>query len=489
MAYQEDVINVDSILSLMGGTIFHFIVGIKIMWGNVTPYVTSYLVQFNPDVSYHNTLHVYTAVFLGQSLFMYLGGQLEKKIGPRTTCFIGAALISSGTYLSSYCKSISTLGIVGIGIGLSYSSPIVCGFKYFKKSKGIVTGVITTGTGAGPFLFGLIATTFVNKENYPVDGSTGLYDPETSPVVGRVPSMFRLLGAIYAVCGFLGASLLISPPDDSHSMEPTLAGIGKGESAPINAKNRSGYGETPTSGDDTTIPNTSAFVKGKGHQRYGSRVKFTTTFELTTPQMIRDSLCWLLIATKIFTGVSGFYVAATYKSFGQTAISDDHFITVVGCLGCLSSGVSRLVWGATADKIGHFKALEVASYASPVFMIIYTLTVQSKLCFGLSAVVLLFGLWGANYCLLPSIASFLFGDKHMGTNYGFIFLVFGLSCTFIIDVSGGSGVSFFFLNWVFVIVGFIGAALCSQIRYLTTKVSDEKALKHHRATSSVGSMI
>ena len=84
-------------------------IDLQIMWGNITPYVTSYLVQFDPTVTYHKTLHVYTAVFLGQSLFMYLGGQLEKQIGPRMTCYIGAAMISSGTYLSSYCKSISAL--------------------------------------------------------------------------------------------------------------------------------------------------------------------------------------------------------------------------------------------------------------------------------------------------------------------------------------------------------------------------------------------
>ena len=87
--------------------------------------------------------------------------------------------------------------MVGVGIGLSYSAPILCGFKHFKQNKGIVTGVITTGTGAGPFLFGLVATTFVNKENYPVDSGTGLYDPTASPVVGRVPSMFRFLGTLY----------------------------------------------------------------------------------------------------------------------------------------------------------------------------------------------------------------------------------------------------------------------------------------------------
>jgi len=482
-------------MALMGGTIFHFIVGVKIMWGNVAPYITSYLVQFDPEVSYHNTLHVYTAVFLCQALFMYSGGQLEKKIGARATAYLGALLISGGTYASSYCKSISSLilfqAIVGVGIGISYSAPILCGFKHFKQ-KGIVTGVITTGTGAGPFFFGLIATTYVNSENFPVDPITGLYDPTTSPVVGRVPGMFRILGTLYAIIGFVGASLLISPSttDGDRVDETSLTRVENGENTPLN-KNKAVdiYGEAMKSDENETIRTSSSHAKGgRSHQRYGSRVKFTTKLELTTKEMIRDSLCWLLIATAITTGVSGFYVAATYKNFGQTAIADDHFVTVVGCLGCLSSGLSRLLWGYCADKIGHFQTLELTAYLSPAVLLIYNLTVSSKIAFGLT-VCSLYGLWGASYCLMPTIAAFLFGDKHMGTNYGFIFLIFGLSCTFLIDTCGFLGWSFYTLNYVFVVIGFIGALLCSQIRFLTSSIKDEKALKHHRNTSSVGSML
>ena len=483
----------------MGGTIFHFIIGIKLMWGNIAPYITSYLVQFDPEVTYHNTLHVYTAVFLCQSLFMYLGGQLEKKIGPRTTAYIGATLISSGTYASSYCKSLSNLilcqAIVGFGIGLSYAAPILCCFKHFKE-KGIVTGVITTGTGAGPFFFGLIATTYVNGENHPVNSITGLYDP-SSPVVSRVPGMFRLLGTMYGIIGFFGASLLMSPSTtttthDNRFDETSLLRVEEShEDTPLkNTRDVDIYGEAMKSKEDGAIKTTSNIhIKGgRSHQRYGSRVKFTKTYDLTTHEMIRDSLCWFLIATAITTGVSGFYVSATYKNFGQAYIRDDHFITVVGCLGCLSSGLSRIVWGLIADKIGHFQTLEKTAYLSPIVLFIYTLSVHSKLAFALS-VCSLYGLWGASYCLLPTISAFLFGEKHMGTNYGFIFLVFGLSCTAIIDVCGFLGWSFYALNYVFVSIGFIGAFLCSQIRFLTSAIKDEKALKHHRATSSVSSMM
>ena len=133
--------------------------------------------------------------------------------------------------------------------------------------------------------------------------------------------MFRLLGTLYAVCGFLGASILISPYNDAVKTEFMLANIEDGENKPINTTAKNVYGEAMSSEkNEATTSSSSAFVKGRGHQRYGSRVKFTTTFELTTPQMIRDSLCWLLIATKICTGVSGFYVAGELRGMNRKAI-------------------------------------------------------------------------------------------------------------------------------------------------------------------------
>ena len=93
------------------------------------------------------------------------------------------------------------------------------------------------------------------------------------------------------------------------------------------------------------------------------------------------------------------------------------------------------------------------------------------------------------FLFILTVVNLILHQCSFNRNYGFVFLMFGLSCTFIIDFAGATGLTFATLNWVFVIIGFVGAALCSQIRYLTSKVSDEKALKHHRATSSIGSMI
>lgn len=512
-------------LALFGGAMLHLVVGIKILWGNISPYVTSYLRQYSPGLTAHKTLHVYTVTFLGQALTMYHGGQLEKKIGPRYTALLGVFLISGGTFLSSFCTSLEGMvicqGVVGLGIGTAYSSPIICCFKHFTANKGIVTGIITTGTGAGPFFFSLVATAYVNHENWPADEETGLYDPETSPVASRVPGMFRLLACCYAMAGIIGASLLFDPvpPTEEedeekgaaadHTTTPSTVKFSSTVEVNVLITAENGNEATPlmSKNDVSVVPNYDDLQKiqehinfsglraesssahatsGKGHKRYGSTKKFTSTYSVTTGEMIKDSLCWLVIASAVCTGTIGFYIAATFKSFGHSNFSDDHFLTFAGSVGCLCSGLSRTVWGSLADHLGTFRTVEFVAYLSPLLLVIYTFT-ESQGVFGV-LVCSLYALWGANYCLYPPIAAFLFGELHMGTNYGFIFFVFGVTSTLCIDLCGYTSISFSTLNLMFAAMGLLGGFLNSHLRYLTTEVKDEAVLKHHRNTSSVGSI-
>ena len=356
---------------LFGGALLHLIVGIKILWGTITPYVTSYLKMYDETITTHRTLHVYTVTFLGQALTMYGGGLLEKRIGARSTALLGTFLISGGTLLAAFCTSLSSVvvsqALVGLGIGVAYSAPILCCFRHFTSNKALVTGIITTGTGFGPFLFGLIAAAYVNPNNEPTN-EAGLFPPE-SAVVQRVPSMFVLLSVCYATAGLLG-SFLLSEPGDANATDTLPAAKtflpNSGESTPILLKPLNGI--VPSSEDLERIQldsnnNASRLEKGSyggtaptiakrnvggnsaRHKRYGSRTKFKMTYELTTPEMIRDSLCWLVIAGAIGSGVLGFWTAATFKSFGQPYIKDDHFLTAVGSIGCLCSGLSRTFWG------------------------------------------------------------------------------------------------------------------------------------------------
>lgn len=44
-------------------------------------------------------------------------------------------------------------GLFGMGVGLSYTPPLVCGYKHFPQHKGLVSGFVVSGFGAGAFVF------------------------------------------------------------------------------------------------------------------------------------------------------------------------------------------------------------------------------------------------------------------------------------------------------------------------------------------------
>lgn len=64
----------------------------------------------------------------------------------------------AGIFMSSYTKSlpafICTYGIMsGVGVGITYFVPMICGWEYFPSRKGLVTGIIVGAYGFGPFIF------------------------------------------------------------------------------------------------------------------------------------------------------------------------------------------------------------------------------------------------------------------------------------------------------------------------------------------------
>jgi hypothetical protein len=83
--------------------------------------------------------------------------------------------------------------------------------------KGLVTGIIVAGFGAGAFFFGFIALQVVNPARISVE-ITGVnanyYDPN-SAVPENVPKLFFVLGTCYFVLITIGSSLLSNPPENA----------------------------------------------------------------------------------------------------------------------------------------------------------------------------------------------------------------------------------------------------------------------------------
>ena len=80
----------------------------------------------------------------------------------------------------------------GLGSGMCYLVPLICGWEWFPQNKGLVTGCVLGGFGFGSFIFAQVSTKLVNPENIqayvvdPANPDITFHGPE---VAGRVPYM------------------------------------------------------------------------------------------------------------------------------------------------------------------------------------------------------------------------------------------------------------------------------------------------------------
>lgn len=80
----------------------------------------------------------------------------------KTTCqattALGCGIMALGVFLSSYAPNLATFMfcysfLFGTGIGLAYTAPMVNGWRWFPDRKGMVSGAVVAGFGAGGFVF------------------------------------------------------------------------------------------------------------------------------------------------------------------------------------------------------------------------------------------------------------------------------------------------------------------------------------------------
>ena len=155
---------------------------------------------------------------LAQCLSMPLGATLVKRIGASRTMLLGGFVFSLAVFLSSFAKNLATFlacysFLIGTGIGLAYTAPMTAGWKWLPNSKGLVSGAILTGFGAGGFLFNLVGTKLVNPKGF--DTVDGRFPDE---VYAMFPTMLRKLAMIYASLAAV-SFLLVSEPK-SASLDP-----------------------------------------------------------------------------------------------------------------------------------------------------------------------------------------------------------------------------------------------------------------------------
>ena len=466
-------------LVVIGGFLVHLSLGTIYTFGNMAPYVVSYIRnQSHPeDLKQETTTWIFTLILVGQGVCMFIGGWMVRKIGPRWTTLIGGWLMSLGVALSfltvklSFYALLFTYGLMfGMGVGIAYIGPLSSAMNWMPKWKGLANGIVVAGFGLGALIFNAVQTAYINpwnKEPVSNNGERYFTDPR---LISRVPTVFLILGGTYAVLQFIGSMLITNPPENHKNIvspDPlekqvnffTSSGqykevdddpFKKGQSSanehmngepvvsPQLDSNETRYLETPVESDsedslskEETIPlltekNDLVLERGKE-----SSLSLSASVEMWSSQNVYVSLrpvqmlkkvgFYLLWYMFLANGMSAAFVAILYKFFGQTFISNDHFLASIGSVSAIFNCSGEIIWGLLADKVSYKFSLVVLSGIMTVFTLtLYACSIVGEVMFFIWICVIFFCI-GGNFSLFPTAIGRAFGLQYVSINYGLLF--------------------------------------------------------------------
>mmetsp|Transcript_143264 Transcript_143264/g.445313 ORF Transcript_143264/g.445313 Transcript_143264/m.445313 type:complete len:474 (+) Transcript_143264:138-1559(+) len=393
------------IAALVASILLHLTFGTVYCWGNIAPYVVSYMRMLGHEVDYDEMSWAVSLTTALQAVSMLLGGGLHPKLGLHKTAALGCCVSCLGIGLSSLAIAhgkglfLFTYAIMfGLGIGLGYIVPILVLMKWLPKNRGLASGIVVAGFGAGAFVFNKVQEEWINPlhlmPRLEVGGQKFFdwHNPDIRlNVLDHVPSLLWTEGLIFAGMQFLGLVMLFEPE------EPAL---GEGGSSLDSLESNSG-GRSPRKAE----------------------VVRQSQVDMNLGQMLRSRHFWLLIATVFCDAQVVLIMAASQKTFGLEllpAVSDDTLTNLTG-LASLLNGLGRIAWGTVGDLTSFRIAMAGSCTALCAMLATLPFVCVTPWRYGLWLSAIFFCI-GGFFSLFPLATSTLFGPEHMGSNYGAVFL-------------------------------------------------------------------
>lgn len=368
------------VATVLGGALAHLALGSLYCFANFQSYLPKHLLFLDgadragqPDAQY-----VFPLTLVAQCLGLPLGPMFQRSIGERSTLLLGGFLMATGVLLASYAKTLPVFMLFysmlfGIGVGIGYTAPIVAGWKWFPQSKGLVSGAVLTGFGAGGFFFTKLGTAIINPSNEkPVNG---FFPPSVTNGFG---SLLRKLSLAYYALSILGSLLVSVPPP-----------------APAPAK-----------GTPAAAP----------------------AVDYTPAQALTSTRFWWLWVIIFLISSGSLSTAGINKTYGLQfpELRSDAYLSTVLALSALFNGGGRLFWGTMSDKLGFKKAFAGLSGLQALTLALYDKVPSSRLTFALATMSIFFTL-GGQFAMFPPVVTQTFGPRNGVTIYSYMFTAFALS--------------------------------------------------------------
>ncbi|MDU2064631.1 MAG: OFA family MFS transporter [Sporomusaceae bacterium] len=308
----------------------------------------------------------YTAYAVVITVAMLLSGKLQKLLGPRQAIRLGAVLMGLGLISCSFSQTplliACAYSFAALGAGICYSTTLPTVIAWFPAAKkGLVTGVVISGSGLAPIYVSFIANWLLLQYG--------------------ISRTFLLLG-IGVACLLLFMTLFITKA-------PALAATAPVKTARFD-------------------PEAAAFHSG--------------TSAFSWREMISTTLFWRLWFMYLFASSAGLMIIGHIAMIAKKQAQWDQAIYLV-LLIALFNTLGRVAAGFFSDRFallnlmkGIFAVLAMdllffASYETPL-----------SLCAGAALLAFCYGTCPA---LFPLAVAEFFGVKNLSINYGVLFTAWG----------------------------------------------------------------
>lgn len=324
-----------------------------------------------------------------------IGGNWQKKSGPKVVATTGGIVLGLGYILagllgSSFWAQLIFIGLIGgFGIGLAYVCPIAVGVKWFPDKKGLITGLAVAGFGFGALIWIKLSGGFFGWPGFLAPAEKGGLSFAFANN-SAVQSTWFLYGVIYLIAIVVGSNWMVNPP--------------------------AGYipaGWTPP-------PASQAATTGG--------IDFDQKEMLSTPQFWMIWFCFLAgaMAGLMVTGVIKLFSIDALQTTGTSVESAKAIAGMAyGVFFSLANGIGRIAWGYISDKIGRNRAIFLMCLSQGIAMITFFFVGKYVGLLYLWCVFLGFN-FGGNFALYPAATADYFGNKNVGSNYGWMFTSYGV---------------------------------------------------------------
>jgi len=300
---------------------------------------------------------------------MVIAGRMQDKLGPRTVGMVGGILVGVGFVLSAMIGNTLTglylsFGVIaGLGIGAAYVTPLAVTIKWWPDRRGLMTGLVVLGFGAGAIIGGIGGPLLIAN-------------------VG-VLTTFMIFGIIFGAVITFCAALLRNPP-------PGYKPAGWSPPAPAP----------------------------------GAKVMKA---DFTPGEMVATLPFWLLWVVYLIAAGTGLIVISQASPIGQeiaglTPVVAGGALTMLAVF----NGLGRPGFGAISDAIGRKNAMALvfALYIVSLLFILPNATSFATYALGVCVVGFAFG---GTLALMPAFTADFFGTKNLGINYGWLFSAYGVA--------------------------------------------------------------